>query len=146
MLSEELEIMHVSSIYESEPVGTVQQPLFLNAVIKASTDFSAAKLLEFLQSVETRLGRIRDQVWGPRTIDIDILLYNGLILDQPDLIIPHPRLHQRAFVLVPLCEIDPSIRHPVLHKNVAQLLEENCQGQSVRLFGHLKHNSDESHG
>ncbi len=133
LLSRKIQILAVSSIYESDPLGFTQQPPFLNAVAKADTSLSPRELLDFTQSVERELGRKRIQLWGPRTVDLDILLYDSL-----DLTIPHPRLHERAFVLVTLGEIDPLLQHPVLEESVCALLNENCAGQSIRMFGSLK--------
>ncbi len=138
MLSQKIQILSVSSLYETAPLGFAEQPFFLNAVLKANTAFSPRELLSFTQWIEKRLGRRRTQPWGPRTVDLDLLFYDNLIMEEPDLIIPHPQLHQRAFVLVPLCEIEPLLLHPVLKKPLCLLLKENCQQQSVRLFGTLK--------
>ncbi|NQX70508.1 2-amino-4-hydroxy-6-hydroxymethyldihydropteridine diphosphokinase [Paenibacillus alba] len=95
----------LSSIYETEPVGYVDQSAFLNMVIQLRTNLSAEALLFTLLGIENRLGRTRDLRWGPRTIDLDLLLYGDEQLTTPDLIIPHPRMHERAFVLVPLTEV-----------------------------------------
>jgi 2-amino-4-hydroxy-6-hydroxymethyldihydropteridine diphosphokinase len=95
----------LSSIYETEPVGFVDQSAFLNMVIQVSTVLPAEELLFTLLAIENRLGRTRDLRWGPRTIDLDLLLYGDHRLTTPDLIIPHPRMHERAFVLVPLSEV-----------------------------------------
>lgn len=94
-----------SSIYETEPVGYVDQSPFLNMVIELITELSAEELLVTMLAIENRLGRTRDVRWGPRTIDLDLLLYGEHSLTTPDLIIPHPRMHERAFVLVPLAEV-----------------------------------------
>jgi 2-amino-4-hydroxy-6-hydroxymethyldihydropteridine diphosphokinase len=138
MLCQKIHILSVSSLYEAAPLGFTEQPSFLNAVLKANTAFSPRELLNFTQSIEKRLGRKRTQPWGPRTVDLDLLLYDSLVLEDPDLTIPHPRLHQRAFVLMPLCEIEPLLLHPVLKKPICLLLKENCGQQSIRLFGPLK--------
>jgi 2-amino-4-hydroxy-6-hydroxymethyldihydropteridine diphosphokinase len=98
-------VMGQSSIYETEPVGYVDQSAFLNMVIQIHTDLSPEALLVTLLAIENRLGRTRDLRWGPRTIDLDLLLYGDHQLTTPDLIIPHPRMHERAFVLVPLSEV-----------------------------------------
>ena len=138
MLSRKIQILSLSSLYETAPLGFAEQPLFLNAVVKADTVLSPQELLNLTQRIEKRLGRRRIQPWGPRTVDLDLLLYDALVLKQPNLIIPHPRLHQRAFALMPLCEIEPLLLHPALKKPVCLLLQENCQQQSVRLFAPLK--------
>jgi 2-amino-4-hydroxy-6-hydroxymethyldihydropteridine diphosphokinase len=105
-------LIRASSLYDSEPVGETEQPNFLNAVAELECELSARQLLWNLQLVERRLGRTRTRRWGPRTIDLDLLLYGNLILDDPDLQVPHPELTRRSFVLVPLVELDPLLVHP----------------------------------
>ena len=105
-------LVRASSLYDTEPVGEVEQPNFLNAVAQLDTELTARQLLWNLQLVERRLGRVRTQRWGPRTIDLDLLLYGNLIVEEPDLIVPHPELIRRSFVLVPLVELDPLLVHP----------------------------------
>jgi 2-amino-4-hydroxy-6-hydroxymethyldihydropteridine diphosphokinase len=100
-----------SRVWETEPVGGVEQPDFLNAVIRVETSLEPLELLAACHRVEDALGRTREVRWGPRTIDVDVLLLDGLAISEPDLIVPHPRLTERAFVLLPLLELDP---HPVL--------------------------------
>lgn len=95
-----------SRVYETEPVGP-RQPEFLNAVVKVRTDLDPRGLLEACRAVESELGRVRTDRWGPRTIDVDLLSFDELTLDEPDLVLPHPRMHERGFVLVPLLELDP---------------------------------------
>jgi 2-amino-4-hydroxy-6-hydroxymethyldihydropteridine diphosphokinase len=106
-------LVRASSLYDTEPVGDVEQPNFLNAVAEVETDLTARQLLWNLQLIERRLGRTRTRRWGPRTIDLDLLLYGRLIVDEPDLQVPHPELTRRSFVLVPLAELDPLLVHPV---------------------------------
>jgi 2-amino-4-hydroxy-6-hydroxymethyldihydropteridine diphosphokinase len=106
-------LVRVSSLYDTEPVGEVVQPNFLNAVAQLDTELTARQLLWNLQLIERRLGRVRQQKWGPRTIDLDLLLYGDLVVDEPDLHVPHPELIHRAFVLVPLTELDPLLVHPI---------------------------------
>ena len=101
-----------SSIYVTKPVGLEDQPDFVNAVIEVKTSLSPADLLKLCNDVEGRLGRERTIRWGPRVIDIDILLYEGVTVDAPDLTIPHPHMMERAFVLVPLAEIAPDLELP----------------------------------
>jgi 2-amino-4-hydroxy-6-hydroxymethyldihydropteridine diphosphokinase len=114
-----------SSLYETEPVGYKNQGWFLNAAIKIETMLAPLDLLGRLKSIEASSGRDFNQVrFGPRTLDLDILIYGEMVINSADLVIPHPRIHERRFVLKPLCEIDPSIVHPVLKKSVARLLEE----------------------
>jgi len=111
-----------SSVYETEPWGFTDQPAFLNQAIAGKTDLSPADLLVHLKWLETTLGRRPTFRYGPRQIDIDILLYDDLILATPTLILPHPRLHERAFVLAPLADIAPNLLHPQLGKSVRELL------------------------
>jgi 2-amino-4-hydroxy-6-hydroxymethyldihydropteridine diphosphokinase len=101
-----IEILRSSRIYETDPVGGPPQPRYLNAVVEARTSLDARELLHACHRVEQALGRERAIRWGPRTIDIDILTYGGERIDEPDLVIPHPRMHERAFVLAPLLELD----------------------------------------
>lgn len=112
----------VSSYYETEPVGYEVQGLFLNAAASLETTLLPTELLHVCQDIENRLGRIRTVRWGPRTIDLDILLFGGSIIDIPELEIPHPLMHERAFVLKPLCELAPDVLHPVLKKTALVLL------------------------
>ena len=106
-------LVKASSLYDTEPVGEVDQPNFLNAVAQLDTELTARQLLWNLLLVEKRLGRVRTQRWGPRTIDLDLLLHGSLVLDEPELTVPHPELTARSFVLVPLVELDPLLVHPV---------------------------------
>lgn len=110
-----------SRIYETDPWGYVDQPAFLNLVIKASTELSPKKLLAFIKKMEVVLGREEAFRYGPRLIDLDILFYDDLVLDSPDLTIPHPQLTERAFVLIPLAEVAPDLIHPVTKKTIWQL-------------------------
>ncbi|UCH86244.1 MAG: 2-amino-4-hydroxy-6-hydroxymethyldihydropteridine diphosphokinase [Dehalococcoidia bacterium] len=113
----------VSSLYETDPQGVSDQPLFLNAVCRVTTGLEPQALLRFLKNLERESGRQPGgQRWGPRLIDLDILLYNDRVVDAPELTIPHPRLAERAFVLVPLCELVPELRHPLLGKTMKALL------------------------
>ena len=102
-----------SSLYDTEPVGETEQPNFLNAVAQLETGLTARQLLWNLLLIERRLGRVRTRRWGPRAIDLDLLLYGDVVLDEPDLKVPHPELTRRSFVLVPLVELDPLVVHPV---------------------------------
>ncbi|WP_034681585.1 2-amino-4-hydroxy-6-hydroxymethyldihydropteridine diphosphokinase [Caldalkalibacillus mannanilyticus] len=110
--SKNIQIAKASSIYETEPVGYTDQPAFLNMVIHGQTSLSPEHLLETTQLVEQTLGRKREIRWGPRTIDIDILLYNNREIKMDHLTIPHPRMNERAFVMIPLAEIAPDLIVP----------------------------------
>ena len=117
-----------SSLYETEAWGKTDQPPFLNQVLEIATELSATELLKELLNVEQKLGRKREEKWGPRTVDIDILYYGEQIINSLELSLPHPQLHLRRFTLVPLCEIAPLFVHPVFKKNNLQLLQE-CPDQ-----------------
>ena len=102
-----LRVTGSSRVWETVPVGGPPQPEYLNAVLRIETDLSARDLLESARRVESRLGRVRTERWGARTIDVDILLFDDERIDEPDLVVPHPRMAERAFVLLPLLELDP---------------------------------------
>lgn len=112
LLAEQVRIVKSSSIYETEPWGVADQPLFLNQVIEGETDLIALGLLRFLKQIEQEMGRTETIRFGPRLIDLDVLLYGELQMQSPELTIPHPRMMQRAFVLVPLVEIAPRLQIP----------------------------------
>ncbi len=114
----------VSSLYCTEPVGYKEQEEFINAAAGLETDLSPQDLLQACREIENELGRVRVFPWGPRSIDLDILLYGNRMVKTPDLVIPHPQMSLRGFVLVPLCEIAPLAVHPVLNKTIEQLLRE----------------------
>ncbi len=114
-------VKKVSTLYETEPWGIREQPDFINLALEAETDLSPEKLLKVIREIEEGMGRTETYKWGPRIIDIDILLYDDLIYDSPDLRIPHPLMHERGFVLLPLSEIAPGKVHPVLKKTISEL-------------------------
>jgi 2-amino-4-hydroxy-6-hydroxymethyldihydropteridine diphosphokinase len=123
-----------SRVYETEPWGVTEQPRFLNRVVEGETDLSPLALLEALQGIEREMGRVRDVRYGPRTIDLDLLLYGDMTLETPGLEIPHPRLHERRFVLVPLAELAPDVIHPRLNRSIRELLESIPDDGGVRLY------------
>ena len=125
-------LLQQSSIYETEPVGFLDQPWFLNAVINIDSKLSPRALLEFCQKIENQMGRKRDILKGPRTIDIDLLFYDDLVLTAPDLILPHPQIQNRRFVLEPMNQIAPDFVHPVLKRTIRELLAASDDFSVVR--------------
>lgn len=109
-----VEVVAVSQLRETEPVGVVDQPPFLNGAVALETTLTARELLELLLEIERSLGRVRDDRWGPRTVDLDLLVYGTAVVDEPGLCVPHPRLHERRFALEPLAELDPELEVPGL--------------------------------
>lgn len=125
----EVRISGQSRFYETEPVDYTAQDWFINGVIRVETRLDPFELLDRLLAIQQQAGRSADRVrFGPRVLDLDILLYERLILDDPRLRLPHPRMHRRRFVLKPLCDIDPEVVHPVLGKAAATLLAELDEG------------------
>ena len=132
--SADIKLVNTSSIYETDPVGYEDQDVFLNMVIEVKTALSAFELLDQCLKIELELGRKREIRWGPRTIDLDILMYNQENINHAKLIVPHPRMLERAFVLVPLLEIKPEIKFFGMDKPISALLDELPDREGVRLW------------
>lgn len=129
ILKEKLKITRISSYYETEPVGYKEQDWFINIVLEALTDFSPHKLLEFCQGIEKEMKRVKTIRFGPRIIDVDILLYEGFESDEEDLTIPHPRMKERAFVMHPLNEIAPEL---IIGGEPIGEIIKNLKGEQIR--------------
>jgi len=132
-LTPQLDIKAKSSVYETPPWGFEDQPKFLNQVIKGQTYLDPEPLLKHLKRLEVALGRKESFPNGPRLIDMDILFYDDLIVEKPSLVIPHPRVHERAFVLLPLTDIAPDLVHPGNKKSVRGMLEL-CNTEGIEKF------------
>lgn len=132
-----IRVLRISPVYETEPIDLAGQRWFLNLVAEAETDLFPFQLLARTQKIERALGRVRTVPKGPRTIDIDILLYGNAVLNSQGLEIPHPRMSERRFVLVPLAEIAPDLRHPITRKTVREMLDA-ASSATVRLSGRLE--------
>jgi 2-amino-4-hydroxy-6-hydroxymethyldihydropteridine diphosphokinase len=137
---ERVEVLAVSSLFRTSPVSPVPQPDFLNGAVKIKWNSSPHELLGFLQGIEQTMGRQRTVPLGPRTIDLDILLFDALLLDTPDLTLPHPRLHERRFMLLPCIEMSPDLVHPRLAIPLVELLKETDTGQKIELFKRISKN------
>lgn len=127
-------IVHSSSLYETAAWGKTDQPAFLNQVVQVQTALSPEQTLQAINHIEQELGRVRQEHWGARVIDIDILFYDDLVLQSQRLTIPHPQLHLRRFTLLPLSELAPDLEHPVLHKSIAALLGSCPDNLQVTVF------------
>ena len=130
-------VMGISLLYETEPVKDHAQPgegWFLNGVLQLETDITPKSLLATLREIERSLGRDEENRSGPRTIDLDILLYGQRVINEPDLVVPHPRMHQRRFVLMPLSELHPLFVHPIFKRSISQLLTAVEKQPEVRLL------------
>jgi len=129
-----LRVINTSSIYETDPVGYEDQDQFLNMVVEVSTSLNPFELLSLCLDIEKKLGRKRDIRWGPRTIDLDILLYNQENIKSEKLTVPHPRMHERAFVIIPLLEIASSIKLPTMEISLQAILEDISDREGVRIW------------
>ena len=141
----DLRVLRVSSVYETEPMEVRDQPWFLNLVAEIETDLFPRQLLSRTQKVEKQLGRKRTVPKGPRAIDIDIVLYGSSVIDTPELTVPHPRMAERRFVLEPLAELAPGLRHPLLRRTISELLP-GAPGRVRKKPGTLRASSADSPG
>ena len=130
--AKDIKIISKSSFYQTEPIGGVQQGWFVNSAIEIETDLSPENLLSVLLNLELAMGRIRKEKWGPRLIDLDLLLYGNLVLKNKGLTLPHPEIKNRKFVLIPMCEIAENLIHPTLKKTIKTLLQESSNVTVVK--------------
>ncbi len=128
-------VLRVSSLYDTDPVGEVEQPPFLNAVAWLETELLPRELLWHLLLIEKRMGRVRTQKWGPRSIDLDLLFFGDTMLEEADLTLPHPEAHRRAFVLYPLQELDADFVHPLSGEHIRKLIRALDPTPAVRKGG-----------
>jgi 2-amino-4-hydroxy-6-hydroxymethyldihydropteridine diphosphokinase len=140
LLSRHMSIIKLSSVYETEPEGFKGQPDFLNCVVLAEVEVDALAVLATLKGMEKQVGRVGSFAGGPRLIDADLLFYGQEVINEPGLVVPHPRIRQRLFVLVPLAEIAADFSHPVLHKTISQLLAGSDSRSRVVKAGEIGFN------
>jgi len=138
LLGQRLDMVKMSSVYETEPVGYEDQPMFLNAVCRVKTDIGPLQLLSLVKGIEASIGRVPGFTDGPRLIDIDIILYGDMVMMDPELTIPHPRMAQRAFVLIPLAEIAPGLVHPFSGESVEEMVANVDGIDGVKKAGKLE--------
>jgi 2-amino-4-hydroxy-6-hydroxymethyldihydropteridine diphosphokinase len=133
----EVKVLTVSGVYETEPWGKTDQPDFINVAVELETDLAPRALLDVCTRIEAGMGRAPAEHWGPRVIDLDVLLYGDLVIRDADLVLPHPRMHERRFVLEPLAEIAPLARHPLFSKTASELLQDlgEAGGRVKKLSG-----------
>lgn len=124
-------LLKCSPFYRTEPVGKKDQAWFINGVIAVETSLGLREFLDFLLDIERKMGRERGERWGPRVIDLDILFFGDKVLNEDGLQVPHPRLHERRFVLVPLNDIASQLEHPLLAKTISQIISELPEGEKV---------------
>ena len=127
-----IKIVSKSLLYQTAPVGHIKQDWFVNSVIKIDTQLSPKELMSFLLNIESEMGRIRKEKWGPRLIDLDLLFYDNLILNQKEITLPHPEIQNRKFVLTPLNEIAENLTHPILKRTIKFLLQELSDDAEVK--------------
>lgn len=145
ILGEKMRLVKVSSVYETEPWGVVEQPAFLNCVVEGETSASPEGVLEILKEAERLVGRRATFEWGPREFDADLLFYGNRIVNLPQLTVPHPRMQERAFVLVPMAEIAPDFVHPLMGMSMKAMAERVEGREGVRRyssFDKLRMNAD----
>ena len=130
--NDSIKVISKSSFYKTSPIGDIEQEWFINSVIKITTSFSPENLLSNLLNIETEMGRVRKEKWGPRLIDLDLLFYDNLILNQELITIPHPEIQKRKFVLIPMSEIAGTYSHPTLKKTIKTLLLESSDDSEVQ--------------
>jgi len=127
-------ILWESSFYRTDPVGIIEQDWFVNGLISVETDIPPEELLDRLLSIELQMGRVREEKWGPRLIDLDIISYGDQVMESEKLTLPHPETPNRAFVLIPIRQIEPTWIHPVTGKTAGEMLQELSEDQQVQII------------